>query len=43
MGMGQVAGAVAALANKMNLTPENVPIDEIKRLLKKNNGIIPIN
>lgn len=41
MGMGQVAGAVAALACRNNTTPSNVPLNEIKALIKKYNGIIP--
>lgn len=41
MGMGQVAGAVAALACKQNSTPEKVPVGEIKQLIKRHNGIVP--
>lgn len=41
MGMGQVAGATAALACKAQISPINVPIDDIKLLLKQNEAIIP--
>lgn len=41
MGMGQVAGAVAAIAKKKHLTPLNVPIDEVKKMIADFGGIIP--
>ena len=42
MGMGQAAGAAAALACKKNMTPVNVPIDDIKQLIRSHGGIIPV-
>ncbi len=41
MAMGQAAGASAALAVKMSTTPGNVPLGEIKKLLKSHGAIIP--
>lgn len=41
MGMGQGAGVVAALACKYNTSPLNVPLDEIKKILKEQGGIVP--
>ena len=41
MGMGQVAGAAAALASKLNTSPLNVSIDQIKSLIADNGGIVP--
>lgn len=41
MGMGQVAGAVAALACEQDTTPEKVPLGEIKQLIRRYRGIIP--
>jgi hypothetical protein len=41
MGMGQAAGAAAALAVKSNTTPLDVPLDEIHDLLRKHGAIIP--
>ncbi len=41
MGMGQVAGVVAAIACKYNTSPLNVPLDEIKKILKEQGGIVP--
>ncbi|MDR3261673.1 MAG: FAD-dependent oxidoreductase [Tannerella sp.] len=42
MGMGQVAGATAALALKKKTTPASVPVNEIKQLLAKHDGIVPV-
>lgn len=42
MGMGQAVGAAAALACKLKTTPLNVPVDEIKSLLKTHGCIVPI-
>lgn len=41
MGMGQAAAAAAVLAIKNKVTPADVPIDELKRLLKEHGGIVP--
>lgn len=41
MGMGQAAAATAVLAHKNGTTPSNVPIDDIKNLLKVHGAIIP--
>ncbi len=41
MAMGQAAGATAALAAKMNLTPANVPLDEILKTLRQHGAITP--
>ena len=42
MGMGQAAGAAAALACKLKTTPLNVPVNEIKSLLKTHGCIVPM-
>jgi len=39
--MGQVAGATVALANKLNKTPLDIPIDTVKSLLKEHKAIVP--
>jgi len=41
MGMGQAAGATAALAAKGRVTPLDVPLGEIHNLLRKHGAIIP--
>lgn len=41
MGMGQAAGAAAALAVKNNTTPGNVPMDELRAMLKEHGAIVP--
>ncbi len=41
MGMGQAAGAAAALASRMRLSPADVPVGEIKKLLMHNDAIVP--
>ncbi|MDR2038059.1 MAG: FAD-dependent oxidoreductase [Bacteroidales bacterium] len=41
MGMGQVAGAAAALACLRNTTPLGVPIPEIKKILENCQAIVP--
>jgi len=41
MAMGQVAGATAALANKLNKTPLDIRIDTIKSLLSDHKAIVP--
>ncbi|SHF35118.1 FAD dependent oxidoreductase [Arenibacter palladensis] len=41
MGMGQAAAATAVLAHKRGITPSNVPISDIKELLKVHGAIIP--
>lgn len=41
MAMGQAAGAAAALAIEKNLTPADLPIAELKRLIEMHGGIVP--
>ncbi len=41
MAMGQAAGATAALAAKMNLTPAAVPLAEILKTLRQHGAITP--
>ena len=41
MGMGQAAGAAAALASKLKTSPVNVPVSQIKTLIADNGGIVP--
>jgi hypothetical protein len=41
MGMGQAAGAAAALACNSKTTPLNVPISQIKSLIADHGGIVP--
>jgi len=41
MATGQAAGAAAALAAKKGVTPREVPIEEIKALLRDNGAIVP--
>lgn len=41
MGMGQAAAAAAVLAYKNGTIPANVPVDEIKKLLRVHSAIIP--
>lgn len=43
MGMGQAAGAAAALANMQDKTPLNVSIGELRDLIKEHGGIVPGN
>jgi hypothetical protein len=41
MGMGQAAGATAALAAESNTTPLKVPLSKIHGLLREHNAIVP--
>jgi hypothetical protein len=41
MAMGQAAGAAAALAAAKKTTPLNVPLSEIKDMLRKHDAIVP--
>jgi hypothetical protein len=41
MGMGQAAGATAALAAKNKTTPSSVPLDKIHGMLREHNAIVP--
>lgn len=41
MGMGQAAAAAAVLAIKHQVTPAEVPLDELKNLLREHGGIVP--
>ena len=41
MGMGQAAGATAALAAQNMTTPSSVPLDKIHGLLREHNAIVP--
>jgi hypothetical protein len=42
MGMGQAAAVAAVLAGKYGTTPAEVPINEIKQVLKKHGAIVPV-
>ncbi len=42
MGMGQAAAVAAVLAIKHSVTPADVPIGELKNLLKEHGGIVPV-
>lgn len=41
MAMGQVVGAAAALACKLEVTPLKVPLSQIKTLISDHGGIVP--
>jgi len=41
MGMGQAAAVAAVLASKQGITPAEVPIDDIKQVLKEHGAIVP--
>jgi hypothetical protein len=41
MAMGQAAGAAAALAARRNVSPHEVPLDELKTLLRQHGAITP--
>ena len=41
MGMGQAAGAAAALAAKQKTTPMNVPLEDLRGLLREHGAIVP--
>jgi hypothetical protein len=41
MAMGQAAGAAAALAAKMNTTPLEIPLKDIREMLLKHGAIVP--
>ena len=41
MGMGQAAAVAAALACKQGTTPAEVPINDIKQMLKEHGAIVP--
>ena len=41
MGMGQAAGATAALCAQNQTTPSSVPLDKIHGLLREHNAIVP--
>jgi len=41
MAMGQAAGAVAALAVQRKTTPLDVPLDDIRKTLRKHGAIVP--
>ena len=41
MAMGQAAGATAALAAQQQTTPLEVPLEDIRRVLRKNAAIVP--
>ena len=43
MGMGQAAAVAAVLASNQGTTPAEVPMDDIKQLLKEHGAIIPDN
>lgn len=41
MAMGQAAGATAALAARKNMSPLDVPLEDIRRLLREHGAIVP--
>ena len=41
MAMGQASGAAAALAHKLNTTPQEVPFRELRSLLNSSGAIVP--
>lgn len=41
MGMGQAAGAAAALAVRMNVPSRDVPIEDVRGILRKHDAIVP--
>ena len=41
MAMGQAAGAAAALAAEQNTTPLEVPLKDIREVLRRNGAIVP--
>jgi hypothetical protein len=41
MGMGQAAAVAASIANRMGVSPENVPFNDIKNELINNGAIVP--
>jgi hypothetical protein len=41
MGMGQAAAVAAVLASRKGCTPAEVPIDDIKQVLKEHGAIVP--
>lgn len=43
MGMGQAAAAAAVLASQQGTTPGEVPLDDIKTLLRTHGAIVPTN
>ena len=43
MGMGQAAALAAVLANKLGITPAEVPIKELKEMLKEHDAIVPVS
>lgn len=43
MAMGQAAAAAAVLANKLGISPREVPIKELKKLLGNHGGILPLS
>tara|TARA_R110000868_G_scaffold131260_2_gene341207 strand:- start:2811 stop:4175 length:1365 start_codon:yes stop_codon:yes gene_type:complete len=42
MGMGQAAAAAAVLANNLGVSPHDVPIEDLKKLLRNHGGILPL-
>lgn len=43
MGMGQAAGAAAVLAHNLGVSPHDVPIEDLKKLLRDHGGILPLS
>jgi hypothetical protein len=41
MAMGQVSGALAALAVRLNVDPADVPLPEVRALLRRHGAIVP--
>ena len=41
MAMGQAAGAMAALSARTGVDPEDLPLDDVRRVLRKHDAIVP--
>ncbi len=41
MAMGQAAGAMAALSARTGLDPEELPLEEVRALLREHGAIVP--
>lgn len=41
MAMGQAAAATAVIACQRNVSPADVPLDEVRNLLKSHGAIVP--
>jgi hypothetical protein len=41
MAMGQAAGAMAALSARTGIDPGELPMDDVRRLLREHGAIVP--